>query len=88
MVATVLSYAFAIFVNFGLPIIMGLVLFLFGVAFSNPLDLSTPAIIILYQLGWLAVSLTPLPTMIATEAALLSNEGPIWVAMPMPGDGP
>jgi ABC-type transport system involved in multi-copper enzyme maturation permease subunit len=83
LVSTIFSYAFAIFSNFGIPILMLFSITLFGVLFSSrpnsPLNTPSFGTLALVYLAWLVISLTPLPTIIATEAALLDGQG-AWVA--------
>jgi ABC-2 type transport system permease protein len=89
LVSTILSYAFSIFINFGVPILMLFSITLFGVMFSSQPDspLNTPSFwsLALVYLAWLVISLTPLPTIIATEVALLDGQG-AWVAQLPLGD--
>jgi ABC-type transport system involved in multi-copper enzyme maturation permease subunit len=76
--STVLSYAFAIFLVFGIPMILLFLLTLVGVASNNiPVDLPRTAQAGLALLGWIAVSITPVTAIIATEAIFLSQHN-IW----------
>lgn len=78
--ATVLSYAFAIFLVFGIPMIFLFMLILFSSALGPTLAaMSLTSQLVLVFLGWLVVSITPGATMVATETALLNNQG-IWLA--------
>ncbi len=90
LVATVLAYAFAIFVNFGIPMVMILVVTLFGIMLnSQPSGLAEPpplGLLALVYLGWLVVSLTPPATMIASEIALLDGQSAWLVQLPV-GNG-
>jgi ABC-type transport system involved in multi-copper enzyme maturation permease subunit len=86
LVAAVLSYAFAILINFGAPILMAVILTLVSAVNTGGPGPSPQTLRLLYYLGWLAVSLTPLPTMIASEAALLDNQGPWLASLPL-GNG-
>lgn len=83
LIATVLSYAFAILINFGAPILMLLLITLASAVSAGGPGPSPQTVLLLYYLGWLAVSLTPLPTMIASEAALLDNQGPWLASLPL-----
>jgi ABC-2 type transport system permease protein len=85
LVATVLAYAFAILLNFGIPILMLLMIAFLSARLGGlaaPAPLWTVAIA---YLAWLGVSLTPPAAMIATEAALIDNQGP-WLARLPLGD--
>jgi len=85
LVASVLAYAFAILVNFGIPIMMLLVITVLGARFSG---LAAPArlwTVLWAYLAWLGISLTPPAAMVATEVALLENQG-VWLAR-LPLDG-
>lgn len=83
LVSTVLSYAFAIFSNFGIPLLMLFGITLFGVLINSrpgsPMDVPTFWTLVLVYFGWLVISLTPLATIVATEVALLDGQG-AWVA--------
>jgi ABC-2 type transport system permease protein len=85
LVAYVLAYAFAIMLNFGIPIAMLLVITVLG-TWSRTFIASGPLWMTLWAyLGWLGISLTPPAAMIATEAALIDGQG-IWLAR-LPLDG-
>jgi ABC-2 type transport system permease protein len=90
LVATVLAYAFSIFVNFGLPIMMILMVALFGIVGGGDSIglMETPSFgfLILIFFGWLLVSLTPPVAMIATETALVNGEGAWLIKFPL-GNG-
>jgi ABC-type transport system involved in multi-copper enzyme maturation permease subunit len=90
LVATVLAYAVAIFVNFGIPMLMLLMITLFGIIMqsgpSGATDTPSLGLLAVVYLGWLVVSLTPPATMIATEVALLDGQG-AWLASFPVGDG-
>ncbi len=83
LVSTVLSYAFAIFSNFGIPILMLFSITLFGVLISSrpgdPLNSPSFSTLALVYFAWLVISLTPLATIVATEVALLDGQG-TWLA--------
>jgi hypothetical protein len=53
---------------------------------ADPTNLPNTALVLLYYLGWLVVSITPLATIIATETALLAGEGMWLVQLPLRGD--
>lgn len=90
LVSTVLSYAFAIFVNFGIPVLMLLALVLFGIVLESRSaalgDSATPWLAAAIYLAWLMTSLSPTATIIASEAALLDGQGSWLVHLPL-GDG-
>lgn len=71
VVATMLSYALALFVVVGLPLLLVAILFVAGV--RSP-SLSLRAQSILYFLGWLLVALSPGTALVALEASLLSHQ--------------
>jgi ABC-2 type transport system permease protein len=74
--STVLSYAFAIFTVFGVPMIALFILFIFGASNASGIDnLSTGSQVFLIFIGWIITSITPGATIIATEAALLDHQG-------------
>jgi ABC-2 type transport system permease protein len=75
LVSTVLAYAFAILLVFGLPMFIGLAAALFNNVLSN---LSNPAAQeLLIRAAWILVSLNPLATGVAAEAILLDNQS-LW----------
>lgn len=90
LVATVLSYAFAIFVNFGIPVLMLLTLALFGIMMEGrgPETAAsvTPWLAVAIYLAWLLTSLSPPATIIASEAAMLDGQG-LWLMHLPLGDG-
>jgi ABC-2 type transport system permease protein len=74
--STVLSYAFAIFMVFGIPMIALFLLFIFSASLDRGIDqLGTGGQILLVYIGWIVTSITPGATIIATEAALLDHQG-------------
>lgn len=76
LTSTVLSYAFAIFLVFGIPMLLLFLLYLFSAAAGSSLtNLSIRSQVLLIFIGWLVVSITPAGTIIATEAALLDQQG-------------
>jgi ABC-type transport system involved in multi-copper enzyme maturation permease subunit len=85
LVASVLAYAFAILMNFGIPIMMLLMITVLGARFSG---LAAPAslwTVLWAYVAWLGISLTPPAAMIATEVALIDGQG-VWLAR-LPLDG-
>jgi ABC-type transport system involved in multi-copper enzyme maturation permease subunit len=87
LVATALAYAFSIFINFGIPMLMILAVTLFGwMLNSGPstlADLHPFWLLAVVYLGWLVISLTPLATIIATEVALLDGQSAWLVKFPL-----
>lgn len=84
LLSTVLSYAFAIFVVFGIPMIFLLVFIVLSAGLGstiNPISLRTQVMLIF--IGWLAVSMTPGATIVATEAALLDQQGLLLARLPL-----
>ncbi len=76
LLSTVLAYAFAIFVVFGIPMILLLVLLVLGAGLGGAIDsISLRTQMMLIFIGWLAVSMTPGATIVATEVALLDQQG-------------
>lgn len=85
--ATVLAYAFAIFMVFGIPMIIMIVLVLFSLA-SNGSGIQTPGYIrlLLVFAGWVLVSITPMGTIIATETIILDQHSAFLATIPL-GNG-
>ena len=81
LIATVLSYAFSIFMVFGISLItlVGLVLVQSMFMNFNPDKLTQNTQIILIYLGWFLMSVTPLATIVGTEVILLEQQSP-WLA--------
>jgi ABC-type transport system involved in multi-copper enzyme maturation permease subunit len=84
LVSTVLSYALAIFLVFGVPMIFMIVLMLFGALLGDTYNALDPIMkTSLVFLGWILVSATPLPAMIATEAMLLDQQNFLLASLPI-----
>lgn len=84
LIATAISYAITIFLVFGIPIIVMIFLTLFGAVYSGGLPDNTPSSErVLIFMGWLLVSITPLGTMIGTEALLLDRQGYFLARLPL-----
>lgn len=79
LLSTVTTYAFAIFVVFGAPL-LGLFFLVFATNSLADLFTSLPVTVkgTLLIIAWVLVSLTPTTTIIATEAYLL-NQNNIWL---------
>ena len=85
LLSTVLSYAFAIFIVFGIPIIFAIVLIIFGISTNGSFNAFSPlAQAILLFTGWLLVSITPLATIIATEILLLDQHSIFLAKITLP----
>jgi ABC-2 type transport system permease protein len=77
-VSTTLTYAVAITLVFGIPMIFLIILSLFG-GMGASIDRFSPAqLSVLLILGWLLVCITPLATMIGTEIYLLQERN-LWL---------
>lgn len=80
LISTVLSYAFAIFLIFGVPLLASLFLALFSNLAGNFItDLPLLSQVLLLVIFWFAASITPLGTIIASEGMFLS-ERQVWLA--------
>jgi len=80
LVATVLSYAFAIINVFGLPMILLFLIILSNISVSMNMNrISLAAQIALIYVAWLAISINPGTAIIGSEVALLDQQG-IWTA--------
>jgi ABC-type transport system involved in multi-copper enzyme maturation permease subunit len=79
LLSTVLAYSFAIFIVFGIPIIMLIALLVLNFPSSNNIALYPPLTqAILLSLAWLLISITPLAALISTEIILLSQQSVFW----------
>lgn len=84
LTSTILSYAVAFFLVFGIPLIAIIFIILFGSAIGNTFDdLSPSSLIPLVYLLWIVASLTPLPTIIATEVFILQQQSAWFVEIPI-----
>ncbi len=80
LVATVLSYAFAIVIVFGLPMVLLFLTTLFSASIAMNIGrISLATQVVLVYLAWLAVSINPGAAIIGSEVALLDQQG-IWMA--------
>ena len=84
LISTVLSYAIAIFLVFGVPMIFMIVLMLFGALLGDTYDSINPIMkTLLIFSAWLLISATPLPAIIASEAALLEQQNTLFANIPI-----
>jgi ABC-2 type transport system permease protein len=84
LISTVMSYAIAIFLVFGVPMVFMIVLVLFGTLLGDTYGSINPLLkTLLIFVGWLLVSTTPLPAVIASEAALLDQQNTLLVNIPV-----
>jgi ABC-type transport system involved in multi-copper enzyme maturation permease subunit len=75
LVSTVLAYAIAIFLVFGIPMILLIILILLTNSSGSTFDQLTPlSQTLLIFSGWILISSTPLATMIGTEAVILDQQ--------------
>lgn len=75
LVSTIMSYAIAIFLVFGIPIALLIVLILLTNSSGVTIDQLTPlSQTFVIFIGWMLVSSTPLATIIGTEAVLLDQQ--------------
>lgn len=85
--STVLSYAFAIFLVFGIPMIALFLLVTLSSSLNYSIErLSLAVQVFLIFIGWLVVSLNPGATIVATEAAILDQQGVILARLDL-GNG-
>jgi len=78
LLSTVLSYAFAIFLVFGIPMMLFFLISLLGATASGAIDEIPPSSqAMLAFIGWVIVSLTPLTAIAVSEAFFLSDHS-IW----------
>lgn len=82
LLATILSYAFAIILVFGIPVLVLIFLLLLQTTnFAGLNDLSVNAQLRLLLIGWWIVSTSPLMTVVATELALEQSHNIWWFSM-------
>jgi len=87
LISSVLSYAVAIFLVFGIPMIALIILSLFSALLGDTYSTISPLVQALLILsGWLFVSITPLGTIVSTEIVLLEQHNPYFVSIPL-GEG-
>jgi ABC-2 type transport system permease protein len=86
LLSTVLAYAYAIFILFGLPMIFLIILILYGVSPSGITDYALSTQALLLSTAWFFISISPMATMIATEYYILEQRS-IWlVDIPLRSD--
>ena len=87
LASTVLSYASAILIVFGLPLIVTIILSLFGTLLGNVLGPPDPALeYILMAIGWVLVSINPLATAVATEVILINEQSLFYTNISLSGN--
>jgi len=87
LVSTVLSYAFAIFLVFGIPIFFLIFAILAATAMEGIINqISVVWQITLVVLGWSLVCITPLGTIVATEVILLDNNSIFFTTISLSRD--
>ena len=86
LVATVLAYASAILVVFGLPILVYAVVLSMSVFLSNVGQLTHNIEVLLVIIGWLIIAINPLATVIATEIILIEQRSVFLANLPLNGD--
>jgi ABC-type transport system involved in multi-copper enzyme maturation permease subunit len=87
LVSTVLSYALAIIIVFGLPVFLLTGIALFDrMLFGSGLPANVIAESILVVSGWVIVSLNPLATAVVTQIILIEEQSAFYFAFPL-GNG-
>ena len=82
LISTVLTYAFAIFLVFGIPIILIIFLTLFNTSLGNLVEhLSQMWQAVLLGAAWLLLSITPFGTIVASEAILLEENSILYTTI-------
>ncbi|MBN1147338.1 MAG: hypothetical protein JXA78_08780 [Anaerolineales bacterium] len=87
LVSTVLSYAFAIFLVFGIPILLIIFLILFSTTIEDSVSrLSALSQALVLLLGWLLICISPLGTIVATEIILLEKSSILFTRVSLTHD--
>lgn len=74
LISTVITYGLTILLVFGIPFISLILILVFGASINTTsLGLSSETVFVLFTLGWILVSLTPLATILATEIAYIDQ---------------
>lgn len=74
LISTVIIYGLTILLVFGIPFISLILILVFGASINTTsLGLSSETVFVLFTLGWILVSLTPLATILATEIAYIDQ---------------
>ncbi len=82
--STVLAYAVAILVVFGIPLMIIISTSFFGsFLWGSPGRMGIVGEVILYSLGWLVVSLNPLAAAVASEVMLLEQQKIFFTTLPL-----
>jgi ABC-2 type transport system permease protein len=88
LASTVMAYAFAILLVFGLPMLALLLLTLFGAVLGNTMASGAPSALVEAALllgGWLLVSVNPMGTAITSEIVLLEEQSAWLFTIPLSG---
>jgi ABC-2 type transport system permease protein len=86
LVATVLAYACAIFIVFGLPILVYTVILSMSVFLTNIGQLTQNMETLLVMIGWLIIAVNPLTTVAITEVILIEQRSIFLATVPLNGD--
>ena len=87
LVFSVLSYAFAIFLVFGIPIILIIFLILFNTSIETLVEhLPRMWQAVLLGAAWLLLSITPFGTIVASEVILLDQSSIFYATIPFPSN--
>jgi ABC-2 type transport system permease protein len=84
--ATVLAYACAIFIVFGLPILVYTVILSMSVFLTNIGQLTQNMETLLVMIGWLIIAVNPLTTVAITEVILIEQRSIFLATVPLNGD--
>ncbi len=87
IIAATLTYAFSIFLVFGIPIITLILIFLFGATVPDGLEhMVRGKESLVLTAGWLLLSLTPLGAIVGTEVFFLNQNQLFIVQIPLSKD--
>jgi ABC-2 type transport system permease protein len=86
LISTVLAYAFATILVFGLPLFLVMLLSMFSSLFSGIPGTVTPTVqAFLVVIGWILVSVNPMATVIASEIVLIQEQSVFLFKLPLNG---
>ncbi len=84
LVSTVLAYAFAIILVFGLPLFFIMIFGMLSSLFSRiPGNLTPTTMGVLVVIGWILVSINPMATVIASEVILIQEQSIFLFKLPL-----
>jgi ABC-type transport system involved in multi-copper enzyme maturation permease subunit len=84
LASTVLAYAAAILIVFGIPLILLITISMFGSFYAGGISrFGQFGEVLLYALGWVVISLNPIAAAVASEIMLLEQQQAFFTTLPL-----